>query len=135
MNAYTSLEISVILLAFGYFTCAYLLGSIPVAWLIARWTTGQDLRQMGSGNVGVMNTALSVARWAGLLAFLGEIAKGVLAVVIPQLLGADEYLVWDGKDDNKEPADMGIYIIQGQLFHPQGKIKNFKKVITIVRRL
>lgn len=51
------------------------------------------------------------------------------------LLGADEYLIWDGHKANNEPADMGIYIIQGQLFHPHGKIKNFKKVISIVRRL
>ncbi len=51
------------------------------------------------------------------------------------LLGTDEFLVWDGKDANNEPADMGIYIIRGQLFHPRGKIKNFKKVISIVRRL
>ena len=40
----------------------YLIGSIPVAWIVAKLVTGQDLRQMGSGNVGVMNTALSVAR-------------------------------------------------------------------------
>ncbi len=51
------------------------------------------------------------------------------------LLGADEFLEWNGYKANNEPADMGIYIIQGQLFHPHGKIKNFKKVISIVRRL
>ncbi|MBN1144746.1 MAG: lamin tail domain-containing protein [Bacteroidales bacterium] len=51
------------------------------------------------------------------------------------LLGADEYLEWDGKKANNEPADMGVYIIRGQLFHHGGKIKNFKKVISIVRRL
>ncbi len=43
----------------------YLLGSIPVAWLVARTVTGYDLRRVGSGNVGVLNTAISVARWAG----------------------------------------------------------------------
>lgn len=93
MNIQLHLEIQSILLASGYFFCAYIVGSIPVAWLVARWATGRDLRQMGSGNVGVMNTALSVARWAGLVAFLGEIAKGVLAVFIPPLLGADQYMV------------------------------------------
>ena len=58
----------------------YLLGSIPVAWLIGELSTGKDLRQMGSGNVGVMNTAISVHRWAGLLVFIAEILKGALAV-------------------------------------------------------
>lgn len=61
---------------------SYLIGSIPVAWLVARAVTGEDLREMGSGNVGVMNTAVSVARWAGLLVFLTEAAKGALAVFL-----------------------------------------------------
>lgn len=65
---------------------AYLLGSIPVAWLVCKGVTGEDIRCLGSGNVGVMNTAVSTARWAGLLVFLAEIAKGVLAVVVPRAL-------------------------------------------------
>ena len=64
----------------------YLIGSIPVAWLVARLVTGQDLRGMGSGNVGVMNTALSVTRWAGALVFLAEAAKGALAVLLARTL-------------------------------------------------
>lgn len=71
----------------------YLLGSIPVAWLTARLVTGQDLRRLGSGNVGVMNVALSVTRWAGLLVFLAEAAKGALAVVLARALGGDEIAV------------------------------------------
>lgn len=68
----------------------YLLGSLPIAWLVARIATGHDLRQMGSGNVGVMNTALSVHRWAGLLVFLAEIAKGALAVSVSR--------AWEGSE-------------------------------------
>ena len=71
----------------------YLLGSIPVAWLIAKGVTGKDLRQMGSGNVGVLNTAISVARWAGLLVFLAEATKGTLAVVLARALGGDEIAI------------------------------------------
>jgi glycerol-3-phosphate acyltransferase PlsY len=71
----------------------YLVGSIPVAWILARTVTGQDLRQMGSGNCGVMNTALSVARWAGLVVFLAEAAKGAAAVLLPRYLGAGEVAI------------------------------------------
>ena len=60
----------------------YLVGSIPVAWIVAKLVTGQDLRQMGSGNVGVMNVAVSVARWAGVLVFLAEAAKAALAITL-----------------------------------------------------
>jgi glycerol-3-phosphate acyltransferase PlsY len=72
---------------------SYLLGSIPVAWLIAKLVTGGDLRQMGSGNVGVMNTAISVARWAGLLVFLAEAAKGALAVLLARWLDGSQLSV------------------------------------------
>jgi glycerol-3-phosphate acyltransferase PlsY len=71
----------------------YLIGSIPQAWLIARLVTGKDLRQLGSGNLGVTNTALSVARWAGLLVFLGEGLKGIGAVLLMRAAGANEFLV------------------------------------------
>jgi len=77
----------------GWLLGGYLLGSIPVAWLLTKWSTGQDLRRLGSGNVGVMNTALSAARWVGLLVFLCEIGKGVLAVSIPRAMGEDEITI------------------------------------------
>jgi glycerol-3-phosphate acyltransferase PlsY len=83
---------------FAMAVAGYLWGSIPEAWLIAKLVTGHDLRQMGSGNVGVMNTALSVHRWAGLLVFLAEIAKGVVAVLAAR--------AWDGS----EPA-MGVAVL------------------------
>lgn len=71
-----------ILQLLGLALAGYLLGSIPLAWIVAKLVTGKDLRTLGSGNVGVMNVALSVTRWAGLLVFLGEALKGVLAVYL-----------------------------------------------------
>ncbi len=49
----------------GYLAFFYLLGSIPVAWLMAELAGRGDIRRLGSGNVGVMNVALNVSRWAG----------------------------------------------------------------------
>ncbi len=80
----------------GILIGCYLLGSIPEAWLITKWVTGQDLRQLGSGNLGVANTAVSVARWAGLLVFLIEAAKGMLTVVLVRAVGGSEILVAAG---------------------------------------
>jgi glycerol-3-phosphate acyltransferase PlsY len=71
----------------------YLVGSIPVAWIVTKLVAGRDLRTLGSGNVGVMNVALSVARWAGLLVLAGEAAKGALAVLLARRWGvSDLYL-------------------------------------------
>ena len=68
----------------GYLVIFYLLGSIPVAWLICKLAGRGDIRQSGSGNAGVMNVALNVSRWAGMIVFLAEIAKGVLTVFLAQ---------------------------------------------------
>lgn len=66
----------------------YLIGSIPVGWIVTKASTGEDLRRMGSGNVGVMNVARCVSRWAGVVVFLGEAAKGMASVAIAR--------AWDG---------------------------------------
>ena len=76
------------------FAGAYLIGSIPVAWIVTKLVTGKDLREVGSGNVGVMNVGLSVSRWAGLIVFLSEVAKGMLAVVLTQTLELGELAVY-----------------------------------------
>jgi glycerol-3-phosphate acyltransferase PlsY len=68
----------------------YLIGSIPIAWLVTRLHHGADLRALGSGNVGVLNTALSVHRWSGLLVFISEIAKGLFAVRLAQAMDGSE---------------------------------------------
>lgn len=60
----------------------YMLGSIPVAWIMGRLVGRGDIRHMGSGNAGVMNVAINVSRWVALLVFLAEIAKGALAVIL-----------------------------------------------------
>jgi glycerol-3-phosphate acyltransferase PlsY len=75
---------------FVLLVAAYLLGSIPVAWIVTRLVAGEDLRTLGSGNVGVMNVALSVARWAGLLVLAGEAAKGILVVLLAQHWGVSD---------------------------------------------
>ena len=42
------MSVEFILLVIG----AYLLGSVPAAYIIARWRRGIDIREYGSGNVG-----------------------------------------------------------------------------------
>jgi acyl phosphate:glycerol-3-phosphate acyltransferase len=84
------------LILLAWLSGAYLLGSFPTAWLITKIKTGKDLRQLGSGNVGVMNTAISVSRSAGLFVFLAEISKGVLAALLPQLANASEEILYGG---------------------------------------
>lgn len=66
---------------------AYLLGSIPAAYLIVRWRRGIDLRKYGSGNVGASNAIQATSRWWGIPVVLFDAGKGVLAVWVSFLLG------------------------------------------------
>ena len=59
---------------------AYLLGSVPTAYLLVRLAIGADIRSRGSGNVGGTN-ALRTAGWkVGVVVTLIDVGKGVVAV-------------------------------------------------------
>ena len=57
---------------------AYLLGSVPTAYLAGRWLKGIDVRRHGTGNVGGCNVWHSVARWAVLPVGIFDVAKAAL---------------------------------------------------------
>jgi len=66
---------------------AYLIGSIPFSYLVARLWRGIDVRTIGSGNVGATNVMRSAGRAAGLLAFALDFLKGSAAAALGLRLG------------------------------------------------
>ncbi len=58
---------------------AYLLGSVPFAFLIAR-AYGKDVRTIGSGNIGATNLARAVGRKWGYICFVLDVLKGLIPV-------------------------------------------------------
>src|SRR5688572_9708404 len=73
----TSMTMTVVLVI----AAAYLLGSIPFSFLVAR-ARGVDVRKVGSGNVGATNVVRSAGMGAGLLALLLDAVKGTAAVLL-----------------------------------------------------
>lgn len=63
----------------------YLLGSFPSGYVVGR-LRGIDVRQWGSGSLGGTNVLRSAGPWAAVLAVLGDVAKGVLAVFAAKAL-------------------------------------------------
>ena len=61
---------------------AYLIGSIPFSFLVARAFGVTDVRRVGSGNVGATNVLRSAGRSAGALALLLDATKGVAAPLL-----------------------------------------------------
>ncbi|MFC1949589.1 glycerol-3-phosphate acyltransferase [Chloroflexota bacterium] len=67
--------------------CAYLLGSIPTAYIAGRLRKGVDIRQVGTRNMGAMNVIYAVGIVSGMLVLIADIGKGALAVLIARWLG------------------------------------------------
>ena len=59
---------------------AYILGGIPFGYLLVRFTTGADVRHLGSGNIGATNVLRTTGRLAGMVTLLFDIVKGWVAV-------------------------------------------------------
>ena len=69
---------------------AYLMGSLPVAYLVSKAVRGIDIRLAGSRNVGALNVYRQAGSRAALAVLVLDGGKGVLAMFIPQWLGAPE---------------------------------------------
>lgn len=65
---------------------AYLLGSVPAAYLAARWSRGVDIRQYGSGNVGAANLFSLTSRRIGIAVSIFDIVKGMPLVCVAHFL-------------------------------------------------
>jgi acyl phosphate:glycerol-3-phosphate acyltransferase len=60
---------------------AYLLGSIPTGFLVAK-ARGVDIRTVGSGNIGATNVFRILGKAAGIFVLLADAAKGWVAVFV-----------------------------------------------------
>jgi glycerol-3-phosphate acyltransferase PlsY len=112
---------TLIVVVIGYF-----IGSIPTAYLATRMKTGQDIRKLGGGNVGGLNTYKEVGLVPALIVALIDIAKGaavatiaywllrldqpyVLTAVVAAVVG-HSWMVW-----LKFKGGRGIGVIAGSL--------------------
>ena len=63
----------------------YGLGSIPTGVLVARWQKGVDIRQFGSGNIGMTNVLRAVGKGAAAITLVGDLLKGLVPVLLALL--------------------------------------------------
>ena len=61
---------------------AYLVGAIPIGFLIARAFGIGDIRRHGSGNLGATNVLRTAGKTPALLTLVGDVAKGAAAVAL-----------------------------------------------------
>ena len=76
---------------------AYLLGSIPFGYLFVKYlfTSGEDVREIGSGGIGATNVTRRAGVKGGLLTYVFDVAKGVAAVLLMKPVASEDYF-WIG---------------------------------------
>ncbi|MCL5779860.1 membrane protein [Desulforamulus profundi] len=65
---------------------AYLIGSIPFGYLLARFWKGIDIRKYGSGNIGATNVWRTLGKGPGMVVLALDLLKGVTAVLLAKQL-------------------------------------------------
>jgi len=109
---------------------SYLLGCIPSAYMVGRAFKGVDIRQVGSHNMGAMNTFYAIGFWPGMLVLATDICKAMLALTLSYLLAM--YL--QVPSNLVVPVEMvaGVFVIAGHNFPVFLKFKGGKGGATAI---
>jgi len=99
---------------------AYLIGSVPFAFLLTR-RRAIDLRRLGSGNLGAANVLRASGVRAGVLVAILDIAKGAAGVVLASRVAGGGALA---------PALAGLAAIVGHIYPVWLKFRGGKGVAT-----
>lgn len=100
------------------FVICFLLGSIPFA-VIAMAGSGTDIRKVGSGNPG-FNNVLRVSKSRAVVALLGDMGKGVVALLIVRRGVSSSWELWA----------LGFAAILGHCYSPFLRFKGGKGIAT-----
>lgn len=121
------------MVAVGYIltaAVAYLLGSIPTGFLVAR-ARGVDIRTVGSGNIGATNVFRYLGKWAGAAVLIIDGLKGWVAVGLVARVSADWFLPPDSVYGPQWHAILaGLFAVLGHNYTCWLKFKGGKGIAT-----
>jgi acyl phosphate:glycerol-3-phosphate acyltransferase len=108
-------------------TVAFLLGSIPVGYLLVRIFRRQDIRSVGSGNIGATNVLRAGGKGLGAATFVLDVLKGCSAVWLGAWLGGILLPMLANRDLQALAA---LSAVLGHMFTPWLGFKGGKGVAT-----
>ena len=71
----------------------YLLGSIPFGVIVSRIRGNVDILKTGSGKMGTTNVLRTAGAKAAVMVLVGDMVKGILAVVFAGLIFGNDFLI------------------------------------------
>lgn len=111
-----ALPVYVAALAFGY-----LMGSIPFGLILTRIAGTEDLRSVGSGNIGATNVLRTGRKGLAAATLVGDALKGTVAVMLAAQLGGEDAAILAG---------LGAFL--GHLFPVWLRFRGGKGVATFI---
>ncbi len=99
---------------------AFFLGSIPFGFILTYLFSKEDIRKIGSGNIGATNVSRRLGLLGGILTFLLDFLKGFFAVFIIQNLTPIPYFIGFGS----------VLAVLGHCYTPFLRFKGGKGVAT-----
>ena len=106
---------------------AYLLGSVNTSIIVSKLMGKSDIRNFGSGNAGATNTLRVLGKGAAVLVVLGDLLKGVLAVLIARY--AYSYFGITG-DAHLAEYFSALFVIIGHIYPLYFGFKGGKGIMT-----
>jgi acyl phosphate:glycerol-3-phosphate acyltransferase len=106
---------------------AFLLGSIPMGYLLVRFFCHQDIRSMGSGNIGATNALRAGGKGLGAATFLLDVLKGCAAVWLGVALAGILAPTLPPRDAEAVGA---LFAVLGHMFTPWLRFRGGKGVAT-----
>ncbi len=101
---------------------AYLIGSVNMSIVIAKLFGKPDPRTQGSGNAGATNTLRTSGKKDAALVLLGDILKGIIAVMLARLFKIDNFML----------GLVAFSAVLGHIFPVYFKFKGGKGVATMI---
>lgn len=99
---------------------AYLLGSVNMGIMLSKVMKFPDPREQGSGSAGATNVLRTIGKNQAAAVMIGDILKGIIAVLIGRMLGAYGFVL----------AVVGLAAVVGHIFPIYFKFKGGKGVAT-----
>ena len=113
----------------GFFIIIFLIGSIPFGLIIGYYWLKLDLRNEGSGNIGMTNVMRVGGKWPGILTFLLDFGKGTFAIILAKIfflnseLNIEEQFIFQNLS--------AIIVILGHVFSVFLRFKGGKGISTL----